>query len=64
MSLVQEFLSICSFVPPFSFLGFVAGFLDNKTEELTKRLPKDYEMVRIGLERRFFGGIVRLLEML
>jgi hypothetical protein len=39
-------------VPPFwflGFLGFVAGFLDNKTEELTKRLPKDYEMVRIGL---------------
>jgi hypothetical protein len=42
----------------------VAGFLYNKTEELTKRLPKDYEMVRIGLERKFFGGIVKLLEML
>jgi hypothetical protein len=41
----------------FLFLGFVAGFLDNKTEELTKRLPKDYEMVRIGVERNFKGGV-------
>jgi len=29
--------------------GFEAGFLDNTIEELTKRLPDYYEMVRIGL---------------
>jgi hypothetical protein len=30
-------------------MGFWAGFLDITTEGLTKRLLKDYEMVRIGL---------------
>ena len=48
----------------FLFLEFVASFLENKTEGLTKRLPKHYELVRIVLERKFFGGIVKLLEML
>ena len=38
------FLVCTSFV-----LEFVASFLENKTEELTKRLPKHYELVRIGL---------------
>jgi hypothetical protein len=36
----------------------VAGFLDATTKGLTKRLRKNYKMVRIGLEKRFFGGIV------
>ena len=49
MFMVQKFLSRCSFVPPVLFLEFVVGFVDNRTEGLTKRLPKDYEMVRIGL---------------
>jgi hypothetical protein len=36
----------------------VASFLDATIKGLTKRLRKDYKMVRIGLERRFLGGIV------
>jgi len=51
MFLVQKFLPLSSFVPPFLFFEFVAGFLDNRIEELTKRLPKNYKLVRIGLER-------------
>jgi len=29
-------------------LSFLDGFLDNTIEGLTKRLPKYYQMVRIG----------------
>jgi len=32
--------------------GFVAGFLDDTRKGLTKRLPKHYETVRIGLKLR------------
>jgi hypothetical protein len=36
----------------------MAGFLDATTKGLTKRLRKNYKMVRIELKKRFFGGIV------
>jgi len=49
-------LLVCS---SFLFLGFVAGFLDNKTEGLTKRLPKDYELVRIVQNKKVSGWIIR-----
>jgi hypothetical protein len=35
----------------------VFSFLDNKPDELTKRLPKHYELVRIGLERECLRGV-------
>jgi hypothetical protein len=58
MFLVQKLLQLSSLVPPSLFLEFVAGFLDATSEGLTKRFRKDYKMVRIGLEKRSFGGIV------
>jgi len=40
------------------FLEFVVGFLDNRTEGLTKRLRKHYELVRIVLEKKVTGWII------
>jgi hypothetical protein len=40
MFLVQKYLPPSSFVPPFLVLEFVACFLENKPDEVTKRLPK------------------------
>jgi hypothetical protein len=36
----------------------MAGFLDATTEGLTKRLRKDYKMVRIGLGKEVSGWIM------
>jgi len=41
----------------FLLLEFVASLLDNRTEGLTKRLLKDYELVRIVLDRNFKWGV-------
>ena len=58
MFLVRKFLLLSSFVPPILSFEFVAGFLDNRTEELTKRLRKYYKMVRIAQNKKVSGWII------
>jgi hypothetical protein len=53
MFLVQKYLPPSSFVPPFLVLEFVACFLENKPDEVTKRLPGvlDAKTQRCSLEK-------------